>query len=206
MEAVTRRKFLAIAAATSAHLAVAPAQTGATISSWRLVAEQDHKRILRAASHYLSEQPITVTASRCPRSPGGPHDFYSEGDYWWPDPKDPNGPYIRRDGFTNPQNFNDHREAMVRLSLIVPALTAAWLLTRDKKYAAHASLHLNAWFVDPATRMNPNLEYAQAIFGLNKGRGIGIIDTLHLVEPARAATVLAHAGALKAAPEIQSWF
>src|SRR5436305_1769215 len=93
--------------------------------------------------------------------------------------KNPNGPYIRRDGFTNPANFDDHRKAMVRLSLIVPALAAAWELTGDKKYADQAGKHLRAWFVDPATKMNTNLEYAQAIFNLNKGRGTGIIDTLH---------------------------
>ena len=35
--------------------------------------------------------------------------------------------------------------------------------------------------------MNPNLQYAQAIHGRFTGRGTGIIDTLHLVEVARAA-------------------
>ena len=94
----------------------------------------------------------------------------------------------------------------MRLSLIVPALTAAWLLTRQKKYADHAGKHLRAWFVDAATRMNPNLEYAQAIFGVNKGRGIGIIDTLHLVEVARAATLLTEASALSGSTEVRSWF
>ena len=95
---------------------------------------------------------------------------------------------------------------MVRLSLIVPALTAAWVLTRQKKYADHAGKHLRAWFVDAATRMNPNLEYAQAIFGVNKGRGIGIIDTLHLVEVARAATLLTDASALTGSGEVRGWF
>ena len=171
-----------------------------------MVATNDRKRILAAANQYLSSEPITVTASRCERSAGGPHDFYSEGDYWWPDPQNPTGPYIRRDGLTNPANFNAHREAMIRLSLLVPALTAAWALTGKRKYADHAGKHLHAWFVDPATKMNPNLEYAQAIFGLNKGRGIGIIDTLHLVEVARAATLLTDAHALDSAPEIHSWF
>jgi hypothetical protein len=95
---------------------------------------------------------------------------------------------------------------MVRLSLIVPALAAAWELTGEKKYADQAARHLHAWFVDPATKMNANLEYAQAIFNLNKGRGTGIIDTLHLVEPARAATVLANGGVLAGAAEIKGWF
>jgi len=195
-----------MAAATAGYFSVGQLWATAPISPDALVAKHDRGRILAAANRYLTAQPVTVTASRCERSAGGLHDYYSEGDYWWPDDKNPGGPYIRRDGFTNPKNFNDHREAMVRLSLIVPALAAAWELTREKKYADHAGLHLRAWFVDPATKMNANLEYAQAIFGLNKGRGIGIIDTLHLVEPARAATVLMSAGVLEDAPAIQSWF
>src|SRR4051812_7651132 len=65
--------------------------------------------ILTEAAWAMQQQPITVTAETCPRSAGGKHDFYSEGDYWWPDPKNPNGPYIQRDGLTNPNNFVAHR-------------------------------------------------------------------------------------------------
>ena len=147
-------------------------------------------------SEYLSLPPITITASTSPRSHGGKHDYFSEGDYWWPDPKNPGGPYIRRDGYSNPANFNEHREALIRLSLHVPALVAAWLITRDKRYARHAALHLRAWFLDPATKMNPSLDYAQAIFGISPGRGTGVIDTLHLVEVSRAARHLEKAGVL----------
>ena len=202
----TRRQFLAASGAVAAYLSCKHAWAGPSPSPYQIVAATDRARILAAASKYLTMQPITVTATRCERSAGGLHDFYSEGDYWWPDPKDPTGPYIRRDGLTNPANFNAHREAMVRLSLIVPALTAAWELTGEKKYAVHAGKHLRAWFVDPATNMNPNLEYAQAIFGLNKGRGIGIIDTLHLVEVARAAILLTASHVLDDVTEIKNWF
>lgn len=208
MKALSRREFCTLAGGTAVGLSFVPvwgAEQPAT-SSFGLVAATDRTRILAAADKYISAQPITVTASKCERSPGGPHDFYSEGDYWWPDPKNPGGPYIRRDGFSNPANFNAHREAMVRLSLIVPALTAAWILTRQKKYADHAGKHLRAWFVDTATKMNPNLEHAQAIFGVNQGRGIGIIDTLHLVEVARAATLLTDASALTGSGEVRAWF
>jgi len=147
----------------------------------------ERPRVIPAAERYLAAKPITITSSSSPRSPGGKHDFFSEGDYWWPDPKNPDGPYIRRDGESNPANFVEHRRAMVRLSLIVPALAAAYKVTHKPKYAAHAALHLRAWFIDDATRMNPNLEYAQAIHGITTGRGTGVIDTLHLVEVARAA-------------------
>src|SRR6266567_5237708 len=147
----------------------------------------ERPRVLRAANQYLTEKPVTVTAASSPRSAGGKHDFFSEGDYWWPDPKNPDGPYIQRDGMSNPDNFLEHRRAMVRLSLVVPALAAAYKITRERQYAGHAARHLRAWFVDEATRMNPNLQCAQAIKGRFTGRGTGIIDTLHLVEVARAA-------------------
>ena len=147
----------------------------------------DRERILRAANEYLSEPPITITASSSPRSKGGKHDYFSEADYWWPDPKNPNGPYIDRDGYSNPQNFTDHRKALIRLSLMVPALTAAWLITQEKRYAERAAVHLRAWFLDSETRMNPSLEFAQAVWGVSPGRSYGIIDTLHLVEVTRAA-------------------
>src|ERR1700691_6166184 len=122
------------------------------------LAAEERGRVLKAADQYLSEQPVTVTAASSTRSAGGPHDFFSEGDYWWPDPKNPDGPYIQRDGMSNPDNFVEHRRAMVRLSLIVPALAAAYKITLSRKYSAHASQHLRAWFIDDATRMNPNLQ------------------------------------------------
>ncbi|MBS1821147.1 MAG: alginate lyase family protein [Acidobacteria bacterium] len=203
---VSRREFCAWSGGAGASLLTRTLWGASAKGGYQLVVSTDRERIMRAADNYLSAPPVTVTASHSDRSPGGPHDFYSEGDYWWPDPKNPGGPYIRHDGESNPANFNGHREAMVRLSLIVPALTAAWLLTRQKKYSDHADRHLSAWFVDPATKMNPNLEHAQAIFGVNKGRGVGIIDTLHLVEVARAATLLSNASALKTSGEVRRWF
>ena len=75
------------------------------------VVEIERPRIMAKAATYLKEEPITVTASHCDRSAGGKHDFFSEGDYWWPDPKNPDGPYIQKDGMTNPDNFVAHRHA-----------------------------------------------------------------------------------------------
>src|SRR6266508_1057588 len=86
------------------------------------VAALERPRVLSAASRYLDEAPRTVTAARSPRSAGGPSGFFSEGDYWWPDPKNPEGPYVQRDGMTNPDNFVEHRRALMRLSVQVPAL------------------------------------------------------------------------------------
>ena len=192
---MTRRTLLAAAACLPAGLAVAAKKFD--------VAAFDRVRVLGAADRYLSEQPVTVTAARSERSAGGVHDFFSEGDYWWPDPKDPSGPYIQRDGMTNPDNFVEHRRFLMRLSVQVPALTAAWRITGARRYADHAVRHLQAWFVDDATRMNPNLQYAQAIHGRFTGRGTGIIDTIHLVEVARAVKLLERRADLSA---VKRWF
>ncbi len=177
---------VAAALARSHSLAWADAHS----DDFRMVADVDYHRIVTAARSYLADPPVTITAFPAPHSPGGLHDFYSQADYFWPDPKNPNGPYINHDGKSNPANFDEHRRVMVALSIRMPALTAAWLLTGDKQFARRACDHLRAWFVTPATRMNPNLMYAQAIQGVDTGRSIGIIDTLHLVEVARAASFL----------------
>ncbi len=139
-------------------------------------------QVMEEASWALQQLPVTVTDQPSPRSAGGNHDFFSEGDYWWPNPVSPDSPYIQRDGMTNPENFTAHRLAMIRLSKIVGALASAYLLTGEEKYFQHALKHCNAWFVDTATRMNPNLLFAQAIKGRFTGRGIGIIDTIQLME------------------------
>ena len=89
----------------------------------------ERQREVNAADEMLNDEPITVTASHSPRSAGGKHDFFSEGDYWWPDPANPDGPYIQRDGMTNPDNFVEHRHAMIRFSIHVAALTSAWRIS-----------------------------------------------------------------------------
>lgn len=147
-----------------------------------LIAQTLRPFVMQEAEWAMQQEPVTVTASHSERSAGGLHDFFSEGDYWWPDPAHPDGPYIQRDGMTNPDNFVAHRHAMIRLSKIVGALASAYLLTGNQQYVVQAMKHCRAWFADTATLMNPNLLYAQAIKGRYTGRGIGIIDTIHLIE------------------------
>tara|TARA_R110002051_G_scaffold117599_2_gene191238 strand:- start:29 stop:1171 length:1143 start_codon:yes stop_codon:yes gene_type:complete len=169
---------------------------------------KEKERVVQLANAYIALKPITVVASIAPRSAGGIHDFYSEGDYWWPDPQQPKGPYIRKDGLTNPDNFVAHREAMIRFSQISGALSCAYILTHHKKYAEKVAMHLRAWFIDEQTLMNPNLRYGQAIMGRFEGRGIGIIDTIHLIEVAQSVTAIADAGVLSEVElkTIKQWF
>ncbi len=166
------------------------------------------KQILAEAAWAMQQEPITVTASFCTRSAGGKHDFFSEADYFWPDPKNPDGPYIDRDGMTNPDNFVEHRKAMIRFSKIIGALASAYKITGDEKYVKQAALHLNAWFIDTETMMNPNLLYAQAVKGKFTGRNYGIIDSIHLMEVAQGVIVMenTHAMDTETVAALKKWF
>lgn len=148
------------------------------------------KQVLQKAAWAMQQQPETVTAHRALRSAGGKHDFYSEGDYWWPNPASADSPYIQKDGQTNPDNFVAHRHAMIRFSRIVGALASAYRIRPRQQYVKQVLAHCKAWFADTATLMNPDLLYAQAIKGRATGRGIGIIDAIQLMEVVQGISVM----------------
>ena len=151
----------------------------------------DLKKIIKKAETALQMNPIHITDVIAPMSPGGNHDYYSNGDYWWPNPDTLDGlPYIQRDGETNPENFDAHRLLVRKLRTAVADLAMAYHLTKSEVYAKGAILLLKEFFLNPSTRMNPHLLYAQAIPGICTGRGIGLIDTLHLIDIPVAIKVL----------------
>src|SRR6478672_10286960 len=162
------------------------------------VADNLRNQILEEAAWAMQQEPVTVTAQTSTRSAGGKHDFFSEGEYWWPNPKSVDSPYVQKDGMTNPDNFVAHRLAMIRFSRIVGALASAYELTGGEKYVQQALKHCRAWFLDKETLMNPNLLYAQAIKGRFTGRGIGIIDTIQLMEVVQGLIAMMHAKSMNA--------
>ncbi len=136
-------------------------------------------KLVVEADKALKMKPVSVMDKDLVPPSGDKHDYMSFGTYWWPDPKKKDGlPYIRRDGEVNPdtrkQSDSPRFWGMVQS---VKTLGLAYYLTGRDAYASHAARLLRVWFLDPATRMNPHLEYGQAIPGRCKGRGIGIIDT-----------------------------
>src|SRR5688572_18982232 len=118
------------------------------LSFYNEVKQVLRQQVMDKAAWAMQQQPITVTSAFSPRSAGGKHDFYSEGDYWWPNPVSVDSPYIQKDGMTNPDNFVAHRHAMIRLSQVIGALASAYKITGDEKYVLHALQHCKAWFVD----------------------------------------------------------
>lgn len=169
------------------------------------VAVIDRARILGQAERYLTVTPATVTSLPCSRSPGGAHDYYSEavaeGDADVGPVATPAAP-----------PFTTQRDALFRMGLGVSALTAAYVLTKEERYAAAAAAHLRAWFVAPGTRMNPALDYGSVLVGAGAkaegGRPEGILETLPLVEVALAVRFLAGSDALSDADVagVKGWF
>lgn len=148
--------------------------------------------IKRADRLVKADRTFSVTKKTQMPPSGSKNDYMSLGPYWWPDPSKPNGlPYIRRDGERNPEikNIPDDDEYNNMLD-DSETLALAYFFTRDEKYAKHAAAILRTWYLDPKTRMNPNLNFAQGIPGRSAGRGIGMIETRAMYRAIDAAIIL----------------
>lgn len=143
-----------------------------------------YKLLLKDADKALQWGPVSVMEKKNIPPSGDKHDYMSLAPYHWPNPDTKDGlPYIRKDGQTNPEvkEYKD-KEYLPKLCSEVHTLALAYFFSEENKYAAHAADLLRVWFLDTATRMNPNLNFGQAIKGHNTGRGAGMIDTRHFVK------------------------
>lgn len=181
---MTRRELLRRAALAGAALPLAAQQDAPRllVNPSELNSLQPSSALKTARDTTITKGPWSVTYTRPEGlSEAGLHDFFSEAPYWWPDPKNPNGPYIRKDGKVNHDRFVDHDIHLGSMSNAVLALSLSASLNRDTEAAERAWRVLDVWFLHPDTYMNPNLEFGQAIRGITTGRGIGIIDTRPLI-------------------------
>jgi hypothetical protein len=155
--------------------------------------------LISEADSLLKAGPYSVTLHKTRLAPSNDkHDYVSQAPYWWPDSSKADGkPYIRKDGRRNPEIYLLHDDSqMGKMSYSVKKLALAFYFTGNEVYAKKAAVLLKTWFIDTGTRMNPNLNYAQYIPGLNDGRGIGIIETLSLTTLPDAITLLRNSKSL----------
>jgi hypothetical protein len=141
---------------------------------------------------------------------GDKHDFFSLSPYWWPNPDSPDGlPYFRKDGEVNPERdkVSDRGpcEQMLSDSKLV---TLAYYYSNDESYGLFASQLIRTWFLDPKTRMNPNMTYGQAIPGVKDSNGLEIIGTRKFVQLLDCFAILGQAGLLTPAEivALDQWF
>jgi hypothetical protein len=216
-----RRDFLALTAAASTRLHASPSGdslimlTPDQAERIRMAVPQATGRVAerisqlkRLANTELQKGPWNVTSNRPPGATFDVHEYYSEGPYFWPDPKNPNGPYIRKDGQRNPARFLHNRNDLGSMAEAVLALGVGAYLFNDVRYAQHAVQILHTWFLDPQTRMNPDLEHGQAVRGVNDGRGTGLIDTVSLIHCSQGILLLEKSGKLEpgVAKGLREWF
>ncbi len=170
-----------------------------------------YAKLVRDADKAIAAPLVAVTDKHTLLPPSGDkHDYYSLSPYWWPDSTKPNGlPYVRHDGVTNPESKHDLDQPRVaELGEHVQALALAYYLSGDERFAARAAQQLRTWFLDSATKMNPNLRYAQIVRGNPKERGSGIIDTRWFIEVIDGIGLIqgSHAWTAADQSEMKQWF
>src|SRR5215469_3638484 len=213
---ITRRDFLASTAAVG--LAAAAGEQGtllyvteAEAGRMRDAIDSNRAALLKHnADRALTAGPWSVTFARPSGNlvDAGLHDYVSEGPYWWPDPKNPKAPYIRRDGQRNPERFMGNRTALGDMCSAVLALGMGGFFLRQPACLERTNKVLSVWFAAPATRMNPNLDHGQMVRGHNTGRGTGIIDTVSMIHCAQGVVLAELAGGLdtSVAAAVRQWF
>ena len=150
----------------------------------------------KQADRSLKMNPVSVVDKEFTPVSGNKHDYMSQAPYFWYDSTKPNGlPYMRKDGVRNPEIYKiTDRTYLGNLENATRILSLAWYITGEKKYADKSAELLRTWFLNESTKMNPHLEYGQAIPGVNTGRGIGLIETVALIGIADAASLLQASG------------
>lgn len=158
--------------------------------------------LLTAADAMLEEGPFAVTEKTKLPPSRNPHDYASYSRYWWPDPTKKDGlPYIRRDGETNPQSQSldaSDRQRIGALGENTETLGLAYYFSGEEKYAKKAAQLLRVWFLDPETRMNPNLNHAQCRPGHNTGSKSGVLDGRLMLKAFEASLLIGDSNTLSA--------
>lgn len=169
-----------------------------------------YRDLIARADKALAGKPASVMDKRSIPVSGDRHDYVSLARYWWPNPANPKGAYVRRDGDTNPDIESNRfdRNALSRMARDADTLALAFYYSDDRKYAEGAARVIRTWFLDPATAMNPNMNFAQAVPGVSNGRAEGVLDGASFIAVIDVVGLIAPSGALTP-PEtaaLEGWF
>jgi hypothetical protein len=154
-------------------------------------------RLLADAGKFVDSEIKTVLDKVKAAPSGDMQDYLSQGVYWWPNPDTEDGrPYVRRDGEVNPEVHRLDRTALQAAAHKSRTLSLAWWFGGNDAFARSAAQFLQAWFLDPSTRMNPNFHYAATVPGRQEdGRGLGLIEATCLPPMLEGAQLLEYSDA-----------
>lgn len=144
--------------------------------------QKSFEALKRKADEWLTQGPWSILEKTKAPPSGNMQDYTSQAPYWWPSPTPDGNPYVQRDGERNPEvlNYTD-RMNVEKVFASSSALGLAWFYTGNEAYARHAARIIRTWFINPQTRMNPNLNHAQLIPFANTGRHIGRLDLCYFI-------------------------
>jgi hypothetical protein len=172
--------------------------------------QRAYNGLISEANKALKFGPVSVMEKTKTPPSGSKHDYMSLAPYHWPDPTKKDGlPYMRKDGETNPEvKLYKDKAYLPELCSQIYTLALANYYSGDKKYYNHAVQLIRVWFLDTATKMNPNMNFAQAIKGENLGRGAGLIDARHFIKVIEAIELMNRNGAYpnEDLKNMQAWF
>lgn len=142
-----------------------------------LPTSEAYKQVVSLANMRMKSGVVAVTDKQTSIS-GNKHEYESLSIYWWPDPKNLGGPYIAKDGEYNPEYKQYDFPRLLQLVENLRDCSKAFYLTGDLKYYGFFCHQLDTWFINEATRMQPDFNYCQFIPGRNGNRGNpqGMID------------------------------
>lgn len=169
-----------------------------------------YRALIARADKALARKPGSVTDKRTIPLSDDRRDYLSLAPYWWPDPANPKGPYLRRDGEVNPERDTNRfdRSSLGRMVNDADALALAYYYSGEQKYADGGAAVIRTWFLDPDRAMNPNMNYAQAVPGHSNGRSEGVLETSSFIGVIDAVGLIGPSGALTTAEvtALENWF
>lgn len=169
-----------------------------------------YRALIARADKALTRKPGSVTDKRTIPLSDDRRDYLSLAPYWWPDPANPKGPYLRRDGEVNPERDTNRfdRTSLGRMVNDTDTLAMAYYYSGEQKYADGAAAVIRTWFLDPATAMNPNVNYGQAVPGHSNGRPEGVLETSSFIGVIDAVGLIGPSGAMTTAEvtALENWF
>eukprot|EP00124_Ichthyophonus_hoferi_P000902 Ihof_evm11s39 gene=Ihof_evmTU11s39 len=164
------------------------------------------KSLIDYSEEAMEYGPFSVVNKKSFPPSGDKHDYYTPSPYFWPNPDTPNGlPYIRKDGSRVPgtelytgESDRYDRSRIASFFGNTTILALGWYFTEEDKYAEKAALNIRTWFLDPATKMNPHMRFAQIQWGHRNNVGVnyGIIETKDLYYLLDAVRLIYRAGFL----------